>query len=465
MTGESEARIDIVNLDWIEIDYQKNADLLEAQEAFRIEDEAVQLTGFEGPLTIFEISSPSEISRLVFPADQQDQLVLQGEFDQRYIAVSKDGYFQPDQIKPLTTEPDLQVNPGARYIAIGSPELLGPLEPLLKARNGQGLSSLSVPTEAIYDQFNGGIPEPEAIQAFLRYAVENWETSPEYVLLVGDTSYDYYGYQNPIVENNLPTFLVQTVFGGETSSDVLIAQINEDEWPDLAIGRVPARTTKQVEIFVNKTLEFEQAIATADWNQSILAIADGQEQSFKMDAEHFINQFPTEYQTQLIAPDAGAEGTNQQIAAEVKSGQLITAYFGHGSVKMWGKDSLFTTEDTAELSNKERLPVILNFTCLTGLFTHPTEELLAESLLFNPNGGAVAVLAPTSPTLPNDQTFLSDAFIEAMLQNPASRRRDHAPRLAQRSDPNTQQCGCDANLSAIWGPSASIPISIKISTK
>ena len=196
-TGESEARIDIVNLDWIEIDYQKKADPLEAQEAFQVPKEAVQLTGFEGPPTIFEISSPSEISRLVFLADPQEHLVLQGESDQRYIFVSQNGYFQPDQIKPLTTEPDLRVNPGAAYIAIGSPELLSPLEPLLETRNEQGLSTLRVPTEAIYDQFNGGIAEPQAIQAFLRYAVENWEIPPEYILLVGDTSYDLLWLPNP----------------------------------------------------------------------------------------------------------------------------------------------------------------------------------------------------------------------------------------------------------------------------
>ncbi len=420
-TGEGEARIDIVNLDWIEIDYAKKADQLEGQEFFRSPDKALQLAGSEGSLTIFEISSPSEISQLAFPDGPTDHPILQAEFGQRYLVSSKDGYLHPGQILPLAATPDLRTNPGAAYLAIGHPDLLAPLEPLMEARNQQGLSTLAVPVESIYDQFNGGMAEPQAIQTFLRHAVENWKTPPEYVLLVGDTSYDTYGYQTPLDPLNLPTFLVQSVFGGETGSDVLIAQINADEWPDLAIGRVPAQTVDQVQIFVDKTLAFEQAIPIADWNQSILAVADGQEASFQIDAERFIEQFPTEYQTQLIAPEAGAEGTNQQITSELEAGQLLTAYFGHGSVNMWGKDSLFTTEDAGSLGNEDRLPVVLNFTCLTGLFTHPTEESLAESLLFNPQGGAVAVLAPTSPTLPNDQTFLSDAFIEAMVQNPTPR--------------------------------------------
>ncbi len=440
VTGESEARIDIVNLDWIEIDYSKKSDQLYNQEFFRTLEGTAQLAGFERLLTIYEISNPLEISRLVPPSDQQDSLIIPPNPHSRYLAVKEDGYREPDQIQPLNLVPDLRTNPGAEYIAIGHLPLLDPLGSLLDARSAQGLSTLAVDVEAVFDQFNGGIAEPGAIQTFLRYAVENWETAPEYVLLVGDTSYDFYGYQNPLVEYNLPTFLVNSVYGGQTGSDVLIAQIDEDDWPDLAIGRVPARTVDQVEIFVNKTLDFEQTILTADWNQSILAIADGQEASFQLDAENFISQFPGEYQTQLIAPEAGAEGTNQQITAEVNNGQLLTAYFGHGSVSMWGKDSLFTTEDTAAMVNKDRLPVILNFTCLTGLFTHPTEVSMAESLLFNPDGGAVAVLAPTSPTLPNDQTFLSDAFIEAMLKTPTLRLGEitlHAWRSVPTQSPSS----------------------------
>ena len=101
-------------------------------------------------------------------------------------------------------------------------------------------------------------------------------------------------------------------------------KINGPIWP---LGACPLKQSEQVEIFVKKTLDFERAIADADWRQSILAVADGQEASFKMDAEHFIDQFTDNYQTQLIAPEAGAEGTNQQIAAEVEIGQLHSLFW------------------------------------------------------------------------------------------------------------------------------------------
>jgi len=423
-TGETDARIDIIDLDWVEIDYPKSSDQLEVQQIFHTPEEAVQIKNFEGGLSIFEIGTSSEISRLEFPSSTQDALTFQGDPEYRYISVADDGYLSPSQITPLTNEPDLRTTSGASYIAIGHPKLLDPLAPLLEARAAQGLSTISLPMEAVYDQFNDGIAEPDAIRAFLVFAFENWEIPPKYVLLVGDSSYDYYGYQTPLQPEFVPTFLVPTVFGGETGSDVQMVQFGDGLSPEIAIGRVPARTAEQVATFVTKTLEYEETSPGATWNRSVLAIADGQEASFAQDANRFVEQFSSDFKTHLIAPTAGATGTNQQIAGEIEKGTFLIAYFGHGSVNMWGKDSLFSNEDSASLKNSEHLPVVLNFTCLTGLFTHPTEESLAESLLFNPDGGAVAVLAPTSPTLPGDQTFLSDGLVKGFTQVPIPRLGD-----------------------------------------
>jgi hypothetical protein len=423
-TGDIDARIDIVNLDWIEIEYRKSSLEIKPQEIFQVSEIPVLIAGFSEPLDIFDIFNPINVSRFEVPKNQQGSIIFQGEPDHRYIAVHSDGYLNLENILPVNLFPNLRAEPGADYLAIGQKELLEPLEELLDYRAEHGLSTLAIPIESVYDQFNGGLAEPAAIQQFLKFAVSNWTEPPKYVLLVGDASYDFLGYQTPINDRFVPTFMVKTVFGGETGSDVIMTQVNGDPWPDLAIGRVPARTIEQVESFVSKTISFERNSPLSEWNRSILAIADGQEPRFKSDAISFINHFPEDYQSQFIAPEPGFEGANQEIRSEIENGKLLTAYFGHGSINMWGKDSLFNTDDIADMTNVDRQSLILNFTCLTGLFTHPTEESMAESLLLNPNGGAVAVLAPTSPTLPTDQTFLSDALIEAMFQEHTARLGD-----------------------------------------
>jgi len=149
----------------------------------------------------------------------------------------------------------------------------------------------------------------------------------------------------------------------------------------------------------------------------VLAVADGQSPLFGNDAQNFLDIFPDEYYNkELITPAAGDMEAYKYINLMLEQGRSLVAYFGHGSLTMWGKDRLFTDKDVAELSNSQ-LPIILNFTCLTGLYAHPMVESLTETLLWHPDGGAVAVLAPSSLTLPSDQSFLSESLGRNIVNN------------------------------------------------
>jgi hypothetical protein len=247
---------------------------------------------------------------------------------------------------------------------------------------------------------------------------------PKYVLLVGDASYDTLNATTPPQANRVPTFLVQTVFGGETASDVGFAQLDDDGKPDVAIGRVPAREAGQVRAFVEKTIAYEKSAPAGEWRSRVLAVADGQDPAFHDEAQRFLDQFSTGFQTTLVNPPAGSTQANTEIVNDLNSGSALVGYFGHGSVTQWGKDNLFTVKDVASLQNGSRLPVVINMTCLTGLFTHPKVQSLAETLLWKADGGAVAVLAPTSLTLSDDQSFLSKALVQAYLKNRTARLGD-----------------------------------------
>ncbi len=422
--GDTGVAADITFVDWIEMRYPRFLVAEEDRLAFEGTGVPARLTGFSGPVTVVDVTQPEKPTRVV-GACLQDQgsgtIVLRAEAGHRYLAVGPQGVKRPPRVRPAVTAPDLRVpDQGADYVAIGPPDLLAPLEPLLRWRESQGLRTLAVPVEAVYDQFNHGLPEPEAIRAFLKHAVQTWDPAPRYVLLVGDATFDPRGYQAPPEANRLPTFLISTVYGGETASDVLFAQVNDDPWPDLALGRIPARTPEQVRTVVEKTLAYEKGTVGGPWRRRVLAVADGQDPSFRAAAQAFLERFQSRYATELLAPAPGATEAHQEIRRRLEEGSLLVAYFGHGSVSQWGKDRLFSVADSTALRNAERLPVMLNFTCLTGLFTHPKVDSLAETLLWQPHGGAVALLAPTSLTLAWDQSFLSRPLAEAWLEGAAA---------------------------------------------
>jgi hypothetical protein len=169
-----------------------------------------------------------------------------------------------------------------------------------------------------------------------------------------------------------------------------------------------------VGLAVQKTLAFEQAPAGQPGRERVLAIADGQDGSFKSDAQAFLDPLVNKFSTELVAPDAGVQSGSAAIVKKWEAGQRLVAYFGHGGVTLWGKDQLFSSDEATGLQNGPRLPVVFNFTCLVGLFSHPKVESLAEALLWAPNGGAAAVLAPTSLTQPTDQSFLSQPLADSL---------------------------------------------------
>ena len=412
--GDTDVPVDINHIDWIEIDYPRLPVAENDRLTFNHPGGSLPLSGFSGKVAIYDITDPSNPTQVIDSMEQMGE--FEGEVGNRYLAIGPQGVLQPSRLIPVTAEPDLRApGNGADYIVIGPPDLLEPIQPLLDWRVAQGLKVVAVPVSAIYDQFKFGLPEPEAIQEFVKYAAQNWSPRPQYVLLVGDSSYDPKGYLAPEEANRLPTFFVSTFFGGQTSSDVEFTQINEDPWPDISLGHIPARNAEQVTTIVDKILSYEKNLQDPSPQFSILAVADGQDKIFQGDAQDFLDQFPSDYPRDLYAPQVGEPGANRRLQELMKGDNAVVAYFGHGSINMWGKDRLFTTEDVAEIKQVGRFPVVVNMTCLTGLFTHPNVGSLAEAFLFQQGGGAVAVLAPSSLTLPTDQSFLSQAFVEALL--------------------------------------------------
>ncbi len=279
---------DVIFLDWIEIQYPRQLNTAADQVSFLGTGEPVEISGVRTSVTIFDVTDPEAIVRMTGEPVEGNVVTVPTMPGHAYLAVGPEEYLKPAQLVPGASSPDLFApGLGADYIAIGPQELLAPLQPLLDWRANHGLAVQAVPLEAVYDQFNDGYPEPVAIQAFMQYAAEAWDPAPRYLLLVGDATYDPRGYLTPPEANRLPTFMVQTIYGGETATDIPFGQLNEDPWPEIAIGRIPARTAAQVETVVEKILAYESNASTGDWQQRVLAVADGREPRFKRRAAFF----------------------------------------------------------------------------------------------------------------------------------------------------------------------------------
>ena len=115
---------------------------------------------------------------------------------------------------------------------------------------------------------------------------------------------------------------------------------------------------------------------------------------------------------ELQRPNYSWDTDKYDIAEELENGCFYTLYRGHGGDTTY-VDPYVTSSDIKNgiFKNHNKLPVFLNFTCLTGNFKKP--GCIAESLLTNPYGGGIGVFAATASTNCEANNTLS----KTMLQN------------------------------------------------
>ncbi len=107
---------------------------------------------------------------------------------------------------------------GAEYVAIVVPSLVEAVEPLLSFQRDHGLSTMLLTPQQVYDAYSHGTVDPLAFRALLKEGQETWTVKPRFVLLVGDSTYDPLGYQNPLPATYLPSPLSRRFSGARRSA-------------------------------------------------------------------------------------------------------------------------------------------------------------------------------------------------------------------------------------------------------
>ncbi len=287
------------------------------------------------------------------------------------------------------------------YVVIAPRDFETPARELADYRAGQGLRTALAFVEDIYDQFGGGLKTPDAIRAFLIYAQQNWTVSPWLVALAARGHHDYL---NGVVSepNRIPALLVYVPGGGGLKpADGLYADtIGNDGVPDIAVGRIPARTATELQNYIAKLKAYE-ALGPRPYHDRAVFVADRDDPD---------GGFFTETNA-LLAAEASPRYTpefwslNTQSVSTVRTGALaaftggsgLLLYTGHGthSVVASASDIILQNSDFNAM-NSPQLPVFIALSCLIARFDHMSTVHLGEKAVLCATGGAVAIYAPTS---------------------------------------------------------------------
>jgi len=469
---------DIIFVNWFEIDYWKTYvaedDLLffsgvepvisstandpsSALESNRIDSTAMQFQVTEfttDTLEVFDVTDPYNVVRI----DPYLTELIEGKYtlsfeqdfssEHRYLAQSLAKRQSPldvieDELSDLHALSSAQ---GADYLIITHSDFYTESLRLADHRLSPEFRVDVIKVDDVYDEFNGGKMDPQAIKVFLAYAYTHWQPpAPLYLLLVGDGNYDPRNYTGVNEPNYIPAYLKQVdPWLGEVAADNrYVTFVGGDTLPDMYLGRLPAKTSAQAAAMIDKILAYETVppvIDWMDWRKQTLFVADENDPdsgNFPVLSNQVADYYlPLEYGVQKVYYKYNEtyptrSSMRDAIVAAINQGRLLVNYVGHGAVQTWGgslNDSFFNINLIASLSNAGKLPIMVPMTCLEGSFYYPPHpdypgvdvSSLSERMVREPLKGAIASYAPVGFGIASGHDYLDKGLFDAIFNHHVS---------------------------------------------
>jgi hypothetical protein len=270
------------------------------------------------------------------------------------------------------------------------------LQPLIDHKNTVGVETILMTTEDIYEDYEGR-DTAEQIKYAIKDAKEQWNIS--YVLLVGGLKLFGLGWYVPVRYSNLDdgtgdsAFLTDLYFadlykeGGEfddwdSNGDGIFAEWGKDTLdltPDVAVGRLPCRTTKEVDNIVEKIITYETTTYGSSWFNRMVAIGGDSFPAYAgYEGEETCDvavSYMTNFTIEKLYTSTGELTGPADIIDAVNEGCGFVMTRGKGGtdrVRMGlpeGPELIaFQNKDVSKLANKDQYPICVLGECIHGKF-------------------------------------------------------------------------------------------------
>lgn len=314
---------------------------------------------------------------------------------------------------------------------------------LAALHNDEGVPSLAVEIQDIYDAFNGGTPDLTAIKSYMRY-LSDQDAPIAYLTLFGDASYDFLN-TLPNESNFVPTFQSFNSFNLNNSfiTDDYFGYLDEDEGTnwfsvgtdlDLGVGRLPVNTLDDAHAVVDKIQSYlNHPDRFGPWRQNTVLVTDDADLYWESEFVRYQDQLAKKLDTSRpelnlikIYSDAFSQESKPgsqrypdartALFRSVEQGALAVSYVGHGGEVGWATERILQLEDIQSWSNSPKLPVFTTITCEFTRFDDPNRVSAGEQLFLNPEGGAIALFSTTRSVIATNSTYaLNDLLNEKLM--------------------------------------------------
>ncbi len=342
------------------------------------------------------------------------------------------------------------------------------LRPWIVHRQGQGHRLTFVSNEL----------SPDDIRSAIRKTAQSGVL--KYVVLVGDA--DPAGDLDEHVRaRSTPTHRIEAKVNIRWGSDPEIAtdnpyaDLDDDQIPDVAIGRITADSPTELSRMVRKILAYETAADSGLWRRQMNFVAGVGgfgtlvDSILQMATRKFLTDgIPAGYNTSMTyaswqspyCPDP--RRFHDVTLARLNEGCLFWVYMGHGHRRHLGHIRvpgaafpILDIDDASNLRSARGLPIALLLACHAGGFDQAS-DCLAEEML-RADRGPVAAICGSRVTMPYGMAVMSNAMMEELFRKKRPTLGQlllHAKRrMASRDEDDANRQLLDAIASAV-SPSA-----------
>lgn len=328
--------------------------------------------------------------------------------------------------KPELTVPvlltDIKRLGSADYLIISHPDFIGSELNQFTQLKSLDYDVVTVDVEQIYAQFGFNNVSADSIANYIKFARNNFGISN--VLLVGGDTYDYKNYLGLNSVSFIPTIYVQTdsliTFA---PADAKYADMDDDNIPDINIGRFPVRTASELANLIQKINDYTYksygltSVFAADKFDSSTGY------SFKNDAEFLIDVLPQNWKDNIspnskaYIDDDGVAVAKTKITNNINQGVALTSFIGHSGPRDWSFSRMFSASDALSLVNSNSPTLVTQWGCWNTYFVSPEEDTLAHAFMLNQNGGAASVLGASTLTKAAHEKGLAQLVLSYLTQD------------------------------------------------
>lgn len=265
------------------------------------------------------------------------------------------------------------------YTIVVTPDLLPALQPLAQWKRQQGFQ---------VEILCAASPHRDTLRALLSHSYSS-SASPHFVLLAGDV-------------DRIPAFWGKHQPGGLNShaTDLYYGEYTGDYVPEAYVGRLSATDSAEMARIVAKTIAYEQGQWAADYDRLLLVAGSESRHPAPVTTNgqiHYLSHLAAHHRPGadtvcFYNPSSG--DCSDSIVTALRHANLLVNYTAHCLSSGWNNPAINTR--TLDTLDNPTPAVFVNNCCLSNAFNG---NCFGETLIRQPQGGAVAVIGATNETL------------------------------------------------------------------